>query len=192
MADRTPTSRRPTVTASPNSYSTRPQGAGAEHRWDKVASCITGGNFPSHVGKLRNQIIPHMSSTLRLPCAVPCVRPRSRNDPRHTGVLSPLQYCMLRICRIYGPCSHCTRHTVPFLGNYSNHTAPWLQSRTDHSIMVHSTHPRNAFTLFKRYTKWYFITFSGIGFTLLSAAAATPGSRRLSSSPNQIKNVWPA
>jgi hypothetical protein len=75
--------------------------------------------------------------------------------------------------RIYGPrLALYSSHSSLSSRNYSNFTSPWLRnpSQTGH---VHSTHPRNSFTLFKRYTKWCFIAFSGIGFTLLSAAAAT-------------------
>ena len=57
---------------------------------------------------------------------------------------------------------------------YSNPVSPWLrkQSHSD-ADQVYPTHTRQAFGFLKRYAKWCFIAFSGIGITLLSAAAAT-------------------
>ena len=55
--------------------------------------------------------------------------------------------------------------------SYSNTVSPWLRKQS-HSD-VHPTHPQQAFGFVKRYAKWCFVAFSGLGITLLSAAAAT-------------------
>ncbi|KAI0006025.1 hypothetical protein BJV74DRAFT_760940 [Russula compacta] len=82
---------------------------------------------------------------------------------------------ILRKHRIFGsrlalfpqPSSLSSRH-------HSNNPSPWLKNQSQPDVgQVYSTHTRNAFGFFKRYTKWCLIGFSGITFTLLSAAAAT-------------------
>ncbi|KAF8275025.1 hypothetical protein EI94DRAFT_1712210 [Lactarius quietus] len=53
--------------------------------------------------------------------------------------------------------------------SYSN-VSPWLQRQ---SHQVHPAHHRKAVGFLKRYAKWCFVAFSGLGITLFSAAAAT-------------------
>jgi hypothetical protein len=51
---------------------------------------------------------------------------------------------------------------------HSNPVSPWLR------VQSHgTTHSRNPFSFFKRYVKWSFVAFSGIGLTFLSAVTAT-------------------
>ena len=54
---------------------------------------------------------------------------------------------------------------------YSKTVSPWLRKQSHGD--VHPTHPQQAFGFLKRYAKWCFVAFSGLGITLLSAAAAT-------------------
>ena len=57
---------------------------------------------------------------------------------------------------------------------HSNPVSPWLRNQSHGNVdQIRTTHTRNPFTFFKRYTKWCFFAFSGIGITLLSAVAAT-------------------
>jgi tetratricopeptide (TPR) repeat protein len=84
---------------------------------------------------------------------------------------------MLRIRRIYGPTlALFPQPTSLHSCHRSNFTSPWLKNQSQFQAdvaQVHTMQPRNALGFFKRYTKWCFIAFSGIGVTLLSAAAAT-------------------
>ena len=57
---------------------------------------------------------------------------------------------------------------------YSSPVSPWLPKQSQSDVdQVYPTHTRQAFGFLKRYAKWCFIAFSGIGITLLSGAAAT-------------------
>ncbi|KAH9079401.1 hypothetical protein EDB83DRAFT_1269497 [Lactarius deliciosus] len=55
--------------------------------------------------------------------------------------------------------------------SYSDPVSPWLRKQSQGD--VHPTHTRQAVGFLKRYAKWCFVAFSGIGVTLLSGAAAT-------------------
>ena len=58
--------------------------------------------------------------------------------------------------------------------SYSNTVSPWLRKQSQGAVgKFNPTHLRQPFGFLKRYTKWCFVAFSGLGITLLSAAAAT-------------------
>lgn len=82
---------------------------------------------------------------------------------------------MLRIThRIRGPALTVFSSQSSLLSrHYSNPTSPWLRNQSQPDVtQFHSTNARSAFIPLKRYTRWCFIAFSAVGFTLLSAAAA--------------------
>ena len=54
---------------------------------------------------------------------------------------------------------------------FSNTVSPWLRKQSQGDF--HPAHPRQSVGYVKRYAKWCFGAFSGLGITLLSAAAAT-------------------
>ncbi|KAI0273623.1 hypothetical protein BC834DRAFT_816653 [Gloeopeniophorella convolvens] len=77
--------------------------------------------------------------------------------------------CSLKFAVSRTPSLSLRRYSVP-----GNHTSPWLQNRPQGTAdEVYTTQTQQAVGFLKRYAKWCFIGFSGIGLTLLSAAAAT-------------------
>ena len=81
---------------------------------------------------------------------------------------------MLRIRRVYSPRLATFQPPTSLLScRRTNFTSPWLRNQSQSQADVDPMHPRNSFGFFKRYAKWCFIAFSGIGVILVSAVSAT-------------------